>query len=558
MTVQAYILIQTEVGKAANVASQIAEHRGRHARRRRHRPVRRDRPRRGAQRRRARQAGRRPGAEHRGHHPHADLPGRPPLIRAQTRNGRDPVGLIVGAGAIALTRCAPSRSEVAVPEPGDGRRRHACSALVNALPEVARRRGPPRRRPYQSSPARGAIRRSCSGAESHDPLSTSRRRCSARTTVSTGCRSRPTKATSSTRPDGWPGSRSRCRRRTRPEVEPLDRSRRGRERPFRLRRLIRRHTALSRRPIRRAVLGRLAARRSKPRPAGPRPTPATAAAPAPYASNRSRRSRATVLSPTSVTARPRPAPSPTTPDADQHDKMIDFGVLRTSRRATPSVRDRMEASPSVTMPSHVPTTRNAARTSLGRCQPAASVADSRQGSRRGAEEGEPRRGAGPAPRAAVPRPTRRHSRVPARQGVERQGVDAEVRTVEHAELEHLGGDVRAGDQDDGGDGEINSSSRERDHGHCHDRDREADHRHETEHGERAVEQTAAADLGALQGGLVDALPAGRVERDSCDQREAEAAGQGDDRPGDRALAPAHRRPVGRCSASWSSRSTRAG
>ena len=79
MVVQAYILIQTEVGKAAAVAREIAEHQGRHARRGRHRALRRDRPRRGQERRRARQAGRREGAERRRHHPHPDLPGGPPL-----------------------------------------------------------------------------------------------------------------------------------------------------------------------------------------------------------------------------------------------------------------------------------------------------------------------------------------------------------------------------------------------------------------------------------------------------------------------------------------------
>ena len=37
MTVQAYILIQTEVGKAAAVAAEIAAHQGRHDGRGRHR-----------------------------------------------------------------------------------------------------------------------------------------------------------------------------------------------------------------------------------------------------------------------------------------------------------------------------------------------------------------------------------------------------------------------------------------------------------------------------------------------------------------------------------------
>ena len=47
MVVQAYILIQTEVGKAANVAGEIAPDQGRHPRRGRHRPLRRHRARRG-------------------------------------------------------------------------------------------------------------------------------------------------------------------------------------------------------------------------------------------------------------------------------------------------------------------------------------------------------------------------------------------------------------------------------------------------------------------------------------------------------------------------------
>ncbi len=59
MVVQAYILIQTEVGKAADVAKSIAEVKRCDARRGRDRSVRRDRPRRGPQRRRAGQARRR-------------------------------------------------------------------------------------------------------------------------------------------------------------------------------------------------------------------------------------------------------------------------------------------------------------------------------------------------------------------------------------------------------------------------------------------------------------------------------------------------------------------
>ena len=77
--VSAYILIQTEVGKAASVAQRDRRPAGRHQRRGRHRALRRHRARRGADRGRAGQAGGGQGAGRRRDHPHADLPGRPPL-----------------------------------------------------------------------------------------------------------------------------------------------------------------------------------------------------------------------------------------------------------------------------------------------------------------------------------------------------------------------------------------------------------------------------------------------------------------------------------------------
>ena len=81
MVVQAYILIQTEVGKAATRRRADRRHLRRHPRRGRHRPLRRHRPRRGPQRRRARQARHRQDPGRPGHHPHPDLHGRPRLSR---------------------------------------------------------------------------------------------------------------------------------------------------------------------------------------------------------------------------------------------------------------------------------------------------------------------------------------------------------------------------------------------------------------------------------------------------------------------------------------------
>ena len=91
MVVQAYILIQTEVGKAADVAREIAEiegvthGRGRH----RARTTSSSGPRHATSTSSASWSS--PGPGRRRHHPHADLPGRPPLT------------------AVALARDAPRR-----------------------------------------------------------------------------------------------------------------------------------------------------------------------------------------------------------------------------------------------------------------------------------------------------------------------------------------------------------------------------------------------------------------------------------------------------------------
>ena len=150
MVVQAYILIQTEVGKAAAVAREIAERQGRHAGRGRHRPVRRDRPRRGQERRRARQDGRREGAGRRRHHPDADLPRRPPLSRLGAL--RPPAAAAASAVVCALAALAwrgrrwhrPSRGLLVAGRPVasvPARRSGAAAvrALHDALPSDGRR-----------------------------------------------------------------------------------------------------------------------------------------------------------------------------------------------------------------------------------------------------------------------------------------------------------------------------------------------------------------------------------------------------------------------------------
>ena len=83
--VQAYILIQTEVGKAATVAEADRRHLGRDSRRGRDRPLRRHRPRRGLQRRRPRSPRHRQAPGRPGHHADPHLHGRPRLRPAPDR-----------------------------------------------------------------------------------------------------------------------------------------------------------------------------------------------------------------------------------------------------------------------------------------------------------------------------------------------------------------------------------------------------------------------------------------------------------------------------------------
>ena len=79
MAVTAYVLIQTEVGKAAYVAQQVRGHRRRGVGRGRHRPLRRDRAHPGRLGRRPRPHGGEPHPAHRGDHPDRDVPRREPL-----------------------------------------------------------------------------------------------------------------------------------------------------------------------------------------------------------------------------------------------------------------------------------------------------------------------------------------------------------------------------------------------------------------------------------------------------------------------------------------------
>ena len=111
MVVQAYILIQTDVGKAAEVAKAIAQVKGVTLAEDVTGPydviVRAE----ATQRRRARQARRVEGADPRRHHAHADVPGRPHLSDRRTctyddasaRRGR---GVVVSA-AVCLLVLAP-------------------------------------------------------------------------------------------------------------------------------------------------------------------------------------------------------------------------------------------------------------------------------------------------------------------------------------------------------------------------------------------------------------------------------------------------------------------
>ena len=151
MVVQAYILIQTEVGKAATVAESDRQHLRRHPGRGRHRPLRRHRPRRGPHRRRARQARHRQDPGRPGHHPHADLHGRPRLSTSRARlehvcDPWSPHGCALRAAGPPASRPRGLPLACSVPAPPGWRQRPAAGRLGRL-----RRQRPPvaehRRRP---------------------------------------------------------------------------------------------------------------------------------------------------------------------------------------------------------------------------------------------------------------------------------------------------------------------------------------------------------------------------------------------------------------------------
>ena len=139
MSVNAYILIQTEVGKAAVGRRGDRRARRRHQRRGRHRPVRRHRARRGRDRRRARQARRRQRPGGRRHHPHADLPGRAPLGPELAIDPDDPPRgadrhrrhRARSSSSSACCSAAPARSPAARHRP---RRARCCPPSASAPP----------------------------------------------------------------------------------------------------------------------------------------------------------------------------------------------------------------------------------------------------------------------------------------------------------------------------------------------------------------------------------------------------------------------------------------
>ena len=124
MVVQAYILIQTEVGQAAEVAREIAQLAGVTLAEDVTGPVRRHRARGGRQHRRARPPGRRTDPGRQGHHPHAHVHRRPRLT-----------------GAAAAMRAAPRAAAMLV------------AALAGVLPTTT---APPTWRPLPSPAARRA------------------------------------------------------------------------------------------------------------------------------------------------------------------------------------------------------------------------------------------------------------------------------------------------------------------------------------------------------------------------------------------------------------------
>ena len=125
MPVTAYVLIQTEVGKAANVARRWRAARRRHVGRGRDRALRRDRPGRGGLGRRPRPHGGGPDPAHRGHHPHGDLPGGQPLSRRTGPRGRrSAMAPAVRSAATSLGSSpqSPRASSPCWPGLGGGRR----------------------------------------------------------------------------------------------------------------------------------------------------------------------------------------------------------------------------------------------------------------------------------------------------------------------------------------------------------------------------------------------------------------------------------------------------
>ena len=87
MSVTAYVLIQTEVGRAEKVAPGVARHHRRRRRRQRRRSLRRHREGRGGVARRPRQARRLRDPEGRRHHPHLHLPDRQPVDSSLAARG---------------------------------------------------------------------------------------------------------------------------------------------------------------------------------------------------------------------------------------------------------------------------------------------------------------------------------------------------------------------------------------------------------------------------------------------------------------------------------------
>ena len=446
MTVQAYILIQTEVGKAANVASQIAGIDGRHARRGRHRTVRRDRPRRGEHRRRARQARRRAGAERARDHPHPHLPGRAPLTRRTRR--------LVAAALVAAARppsppASRRRSRCRPPEP-KATAADACRSLVAALPDVARRC---RRRAVEPDS-------DLTAAWGDPPIVL---RCG----VDRPAAYEPTSLLGTYDDVDWlpveaddgyvfyatgrvawvevavPSAYA-------PESNPL----------IDLAAAVSANVpvlaALSARSVADPLVvrcdrerrGERAKRRNRRPPTRHRRTRAGA-----------RRASWAIASRPSV--RQSASPAHRERDHGEADEQDDRGLGPTAphrprrpRRLEP-VGDRASASPAVTMPSQAPTTRNAATTSLGRCQPAASVATPVSAAR----SATPKSAVGPA------QPDRNHEhecdcqrcgdgRMAAGQRVERERVDPDVGAVEHAVLQELRRGVGPAHEHDDGEREV--------------------------------------------------------------------------------------------------------